>query len=189
MKQFLGNLFRSLTGRSRSCPAARPTRRIHLQVEALEERAVPHANLNLLGYWLEAGPGVLVGHPDGVLIVTSENYNTGQFTGLYRDFAHPLVTPVSVAPKGMPVTGQLSPPNLFGWDPMSFKGSLKYGHKLTSPASGVSFQGYANEPNNPNPGLDTVSGVFGGKLTESALTTLGRPHEVWSTDVTYHYAS
>ena len=98
MTRSLRNLFTSLCGKGAVRNSARPAQKIRLQVEALEERAVPTANLvncNIPIYKSE------------VLHVATENLSTGAFAGTFA---------------GMAVTGKLTSLNN-GWDSMTFQGS------------------------------------------------------------------
>jgi hypothetical protein len=179
MKEFASKLFRSLTGRSSSCPAARPPRQTHLRLEALEDRLAAYANLG--GYWiLTSAPTLPSGSAPAALDVTSENTTTGTFSGRYFDQSR-----AGFPSSGVPVSGQLSRGPLyqfFGLDNMTFQGSIKVGVPQKSATWSVSFQGEVTD-SAAYPSAQSM----GGTLTESEVVHLGsiQYSESWSSDANF----
>jgi len=141
MKRFLRNLFGCLTGSAPARTSVRRQRTAHLHVEHLEERAVPTiAMLSNLHFALQSPSGSQV----GTLYITRET-SGGLFTGYFDEV-------VGASTVQIPVTGQLTPIALPGYDEIWFSGSVHPGNNLSATDS-VSFEGGVIAP-----GAATVHG-------------------------------
>jgi hypothetical protein len=92
MKLSLWNLFGRRAGRS-ARNVSRRARTVRLQVESLEERAVPTANLANVDFPIFMG--TVPGGPVGMLHIKSENLSTGQFNGVFQDFTRNYLVPIN----------------------------------------------------------------------------------------------
>jgi len=136
MTTSLRNLLRSFTGRQVAGASRRPAPKTRLQVESLEERAVPNA-YNIANTCFElgqqAGPNQLA-----TLYITNENLKTGSFTGYVNDY-------VGGQDIHIPVTGLIGGPGQVGspqQETISFQGSVRLG----TSTEGVSFNGIVTQP-------------------------------------------
>ena len=146
MNLFLRNLCQRLTGRAAARPAARRARTARPQLEALEDRAVP--TVSILNQYFSL--------PTGTLYITSENYQTGHFSGYFNEFSGSARTTVLIS-------GVITPQTGGGWDPMTFSGTTGGRHGLN-----VAFQGEAMQ-GGPYGGLSELQGF----LTESITGVRG----------------
>src|SRR5208282_3182963 len=139
MKCFLRNLFRSLTGSAAVRPAARQTARTRLQVEHLEQRAVPTA-VNLINTSLALAP-VAGGNTMATLTVYTENLATGKFSGNLHEVVDGQTYNISVSG----VVGQAPAPN-----PKSNEEALTF--QGSQGLQGVSFTGDVTVPDQMHAG-------------------------------------
>jgi hypothetical protein len=122
MMRFLRNWFCNPRGRAAATPSARRHWTVCLQVETLEERAVP-AVMNLTGYNFAL--------PGATLHITSENVATGTFHGVLLDFNSAI---------NVPVNGNLAP-LANHWDTMDFHGFGVKGFEMET----IQFNGDLHE--------------------------------------------
>jgi hypothetical protein len=137
MNQLLKNLWRSLTGRGRLLRSGSPARTARPQVEQLEERAVPTANI--ANHYF---PG-----PGWTLYVTQETFVQGgaTFVGVFAD-----TTPGPYHGVNVPVSGAIYNGN-YGWDYFQLSGTgtteATYdGIPLWEHKETINFSGYLNQP-------------------------------------------
>jgi hypothetical protein len=127
MKLFSRNLFKGANGRAAARTSPRPSLKTRLQVERLEGREVPTANIAFYNFPIYNAAHVKTGD----LYVSNENLSTGQFSGTFEDFSRGL---------NIAVTGQLKYVGS-GWDTMTFQGSggTFFNHES------VNFNGWVTE--------------------------------------------
>jgi hypothetical protein len=166
MKLSLRNLFQGLDGSAAAQTSPRPAvKKTRLEVERLEERDVPTANILWYNFPIYNGAQVQTGD----LFISTET--AGTFTGTFWDFSQGI---------NFGVSGHLKYLGA-GWDTMNFSGSggtfLNY--------EWVNFNGFVTE-NSPHWMEGTLSqthqqwggGPLGGWQTWSTSTfetSLGRP--------------
>jgi hypothetical protein len=109
MKLFLRNLFKGPNGRGAARTSPRPSLKTRLEVERLEGRELPTANIAFYTFPIYNAAHVKTGD----LYVSLEDVSKGKFWGTFEDFSSGL---------NIPVSGQLKYVGS-GWDTMTFQGS------------------------------------------------------------------
>lgn len=168
MKCFLRNLFRSLTDGANDRASRRP-RTTRLQVEHLERRLVPTANLSNLSFPISNSQGTLL----GTLAITSETFgarHTAQFSGtFYEDIGnHAISIPISGTLEQARITFKQGGTTYLGWDSISFQGSTPLSNTNPGYGGSVSFKGTVSDS-----GPETLSGTLVQNFAESFGDTLG----------------